>query len=81
MSLEIFAKNIIVDKQYTRCAELQEGYHKKILMMLLMPVIGDHWSCDATSGTLRDMQRHLVNVAAICVATGSDIEICFTNSP
>ena len=29
----------------------------------------------------RDLQRHLVNLTAICVATGSDIERCFTNSP
>ena len=29
----------------------------------------------------RDLQRHLVNVAAICVAIGFDIGRCFTNSP
>ena len=45
-----------------------------------------HLSCDATRGTPgynvpRDLQRHLVNVAAICVAAGFDIERCFTNSP
>ena len=32
-------------------------------------------------GVLRDLQCHLVNAAAICVATDSDIERCFTNSP
>ena len=29
----------------------------------------------------RNLQRHLVNAAAICVVKGSDIERCFTNSP
>ena len=29
----------------------------------------------------RDLQRHLVNATAICAATGSDIERCFTSSP
>ena len=29
-------------------------------------------------GVPRDLQRHLVNAAAICVAAGSDIERCFS---
>ena len=32
-------------------------------------------------GVPHDLQRYLVNAAAICVATGFDIERCFNNSP
>ena len=32
-------------------------------------------------GVLRDLQRHLVNAAAIWAAIGSVIERCFTDSP
>ena len=35
----------------------------------------------ANPGVPRDLQRHLVNETVICVATGSDIERCFLNSP
>ena len=41
----------------------------------------DMWCSTLYPGVPPDMQCHLVNVAAICVATGSNIEICFTNSP
>ena len=58
----------------TPADERARGGHKKSFKHMMQHAVPRGI---VVPGVPRDLQSHLVNAAAICIATGSDIERCF----